>query len=612
MRTATLLLVSGTPALAFNSWTPPLPRRALPVRRSASATEPPKVVVPDLPADSLVIASPDEPTWLLEKKEHAALLSEEDAPTSFAPLIESFELQGTHYLAFENVGGSLSSTKLSDILLKDDGVSPLPTPVADAVRLTLVRDLLDAIHWCHLQGLPHMGLSGSSCRIYKKQPQGAQKRAYWRLAVVGMGAGPQIATRETVFQLNNESWPFNPPETMTGGLLQGNLPGFYKWDAWSVGVLLTMLIGGDNVSPFDASVDISKLTFSQQAAVGKRIKKTFEDGSEFLTELNARSGGFLFRHGWLVELVLGLLKEDPDKRMSTTTAWEIMQASAPNPGANKKRAAPKASAGGPILGQGPMTQDQKRKLRVAFNAFDTDRSGDISVDEIVGALDRVGVTVTVDQASAMVKSVDEDGDGLIDFGEFCAMMKDLPATDNPGDAKAVFGSRFTSSQGEPFRALESMIAIADKGLCEVAIQDRTEASYGTSLKNYGEIVGFRNRADGDRWDIVVPGLGDQLPAGSRHRLSAVLGVIMIKGGNHKLVVALGGSRPDPDAVSDDIKSFIDDYSKSHPDQSKSRMRYMQLDDPYSPAGTIDREKLLEEVGGLVPEDGESWLSSTYK
>ena len=33
---------------------------------------------------------------------------------------------------------------------------------------------------------------------------------------------------------------------------QGNLPGFYKWDAWSVGVLLTMLIGGDNVSPFDA------------------------------------------------------------------------------------------------------------------------------------------------------------------------------------------------------------------------------------------------------------------------------------------------------------------------------------------------------------------------
>ena len=219
MRTATLLLVSGTPALAFNSWTPPLPRRALPVRRSASATEPPKVVVPDLPADSLVIASPDEPTWLLEKKgptptaaqgprghthHHTLSYTSNRYPPTLPPAqhlrtrrfairrgcsqqlrpahrkvgqarpprtqppelsvsrrvhetyadtqarscahtrkrtrshthtlerphthanahththtnaLLSFELQGTHSLAFENVGGSLSSTKLSDILL---------------------------------------------------------------------------------------------------------------------------------------------------------------------------------------------------------------------------------------------------------------------------------------------------------------------------------------------------------------------------------------------------------------------------------------------------------------------------------------------------------------
>ena len=48
---------------------------------------------------------------------------------------------------------------------------------------------------------------------------------------------------------------------------------------------------------------------------------------------------------------------------------------------------------------------------------------------------------------------------------------------------------------------------------------------------------------------------------------------MIKGGNHKLVVALGGSRPDPDAVSDDIKSFIDDYSKSFPETNPTRHRH---------------------------------------
>jgi len=75
------------------------------------------------------------------------------------------------------------------------------------------------------------------------------------------------------------------------------------------------------------------------------------------------------------------------------------------------------------------------------------------------------------------------------------------------------------------------------------IQERPTED-GGNLKNYGEIVGFRNRADGDRWDVLVPGLNDQLPVASRHRLSTVLGVILIKGGNHKLVVALGGARPD--------------------------------------------------------------------
>ena len=33
------------------------------------------------------------------------------------------------------------------------------------------------------------------------------------------------------------------------------------------------------------------------------------------------------------------------------------------------------------------------------------------------------------------------------------------------------------------------------------------------VKNYGEVIGFRNRADGDRWDVFVPGLPDELPFG---------------------------------------------------------------------------------------------------
>jgi len=186
----------------------------------------------------------------------------------------------------------------------------------------------------------------------------------------------------------------------------------------------------------------------------------------------------------------------------------------------------------------------------------------------------------------------------------------------------VFGRRLTSTEGEPFRSLESMITIADKGLSEVLIQERVvtdsadegEAdpeSIGT-LKNYGEVVGFRNRADGDRWDVFVPGLPAQLPAGSRHRLSNVLGVILIKGGNHKLVVALEGNRPDAAAVKKDMAEFVDTYAASHANvRSKQRIRYLELDDPFDrPAGTLEVQDLqLGDEG--APEDGESWLTSSF-
>ena len=115
-----------------------------------------------------------------------------------------------------------------------------------------------------------------------------------------------------------------------------------------------------------------------------------------------------------------------------------------------------------------------------------------------------------------------------------------------------------------------MITIADKGLSEVVIQMREDAEAGGVLKNYGEIVGFRNRADGDRWDVLAPGLSEQLPPGSKHRLSTVLGVILIKGGNHKLVVALGGAKPDPVSIAADIDAFMDAYAASHPNVSSGK------------------------------------------
>jgi hypothetical protein len=45
----------------------------------------------------------------------------------------------------------------------------------------------------------------------------------------------------------------------------------------------------------------------------------------FLIELDASSGGFLFRNGALVELLIGLLQPEPQERTSVRTAFNKLQ-----------------------------------------------------------------------------------------------------------------------------------------------------------------------------------------------------------------------------------------------------------------------------------------------
>lgn len=68
------------------------------------------------------------------------------------------------------------------------------------------------------------------------------------------------------------------------------------------------------------------------------------------------------------------------------------------------------------------------KLQAAFKMFDKDGSGIISADEIKEVL-QFGNTnsLSTSAVDAIIKQVDENGDGEISFEEFTTMMKTLTA-----------------------------------------------------------------------------------------------------------------------------------------------------------------------------------------
>lgn len=70
-------------------------------------------------------------------------------------------------------------------------------------------------------------------------------------------------------------------------------------------------------------------------------------------------------------------------------------------------------------------RDEEEDMREAFNVFDRNGDGFITVEELRSVLLSLGLTQgkTLDDCKLMIKKVDVDGDGMVDFKEFRQMMK---------------------------------------------------------------------------------------------------------------------------------------------------------------------------------------------
>nr|CAD2189715.1 unnamed protein product [Meloidogyne enterolobii] len=69
------------------------------------------------------------------------------------------------------------------------------------------------------------------------------------------------------------------------------------------------------------------------------------------------------------------------------------------------------------------TKGELKEYQQLFKMFDTDGSGAIGSEELKGAMLRIGLEADDAEIERLIKEVDEDGNGEIDFPEFCQCMK---------------------------------------------------------------------------------------------------------------------------------------------------------------------------------------------
>jgi calmodulin len=86
-----------------------------------------------------------------------------------------------------------------------------------------------------------------------------------------------------------------------------------------------------------------------------------------------------------------------------------------------------------------LTEEQIAEFKEAFSLFDKDGDGSITTKELGTVMRSLGQTPTEAGLQEMIKEVDANGDGTIDFPEFLNLMaKKMQDTDTEDDLKEAF------------------------------------------------------------------------------------------------------------------------------------------------------------------------------
>ncbi|KAI3775433.1 hypothetical protein L1987_50009 [Smallanthus sonchifolius] len=81
------------------------------------------------------------------------------------------------------------------------------------------------------------------------------------------------------------------------------------------------------------------------------------------------------------------------------------------------------------------SSERKAELKSVFATFDKNKDGFITKQELCDSLKNIGISTSKKDVLEMVERVDANGDGLIDFDEFCELFESMMSQEDEDGSK---------------------------------------------------------------------------------------------------------------------------------------------------------------------------------
>jgi calcium-dependent protein kinase len=327
-------------------------------------------------------------------------------------LYEFYEDEKHYHLVTEYVGGG----ELFDFIIKSKMLS-------ESIAANFMKQILSAVAYCHQQNIVHRDLKPENLLLDRESSDATVK-------VIDFGTSAIFEETKQLTQKYGTAY-YIAPEVLRRDYNE-------KCDIWSCGVILYIFLSGR--PPFGGKNDKDILTKVQQGTVpwGPEWEKISPEAKR---------------------LIKKMLEYDPKHRYSAAQALQdpwIISNSSSNHQDNLFEASSLEKLKGfrveqklqhavlTFIASQLINKEESKKLAETFRSIDKNGDGKLSKEELLEAYNQtMGREEAAEEVEKIMKSVDVNGSGFIDYTEFvtsCAKKETMLSVENLESAFKAFDS----------------------------------------------------------------------------------------------------------------------------------------------------------------------------